>query len=158
MAGGPHRLPGGRRHEGWTHNRVRLPAASFLARALYVDWRTGARHFLRFLVDGDLLDTLLNRQWAAQRVLHPVLQGKRPAQRVLHPVLQGKRPAPDGRVARCTSRGGCRGTSGPGSTVPRRSSTSARARPASGRSGPRLRARHRGASESPLRAEALRCG
>ncbi|MFD5481673.1 FAD-binding domain-containing protein [Streptomyces hawaiiensis] len=98
MAGGPHRLPGGRRHEGWTHNRVRLPAASFLARALSVDWRTGARHFLRFLVDGDLLDTLLNRQWAAQRVLNPV--------------LQGKRPALDGRAARCTSRGGCRGTSG----------------------------------------------
>ncbi|GGZ44828.1 hypothetical protein GCM10010344_07800 [Streptomyces bluensis] len=34
------------RREGWVHNRGRLPAASFLTKTLYVDWRVGARHFL----------------------------------------------------------------------------------------------------------------
>lgn len=53
------------RHEGWMHNRGRLLAASFLTKTLYVDWRTGARHFLDLLVDGDLANNRLNWQWAA---------------------------------------------------------------------------------------------
>ncbi|MEI7031884.1 deoxyribodipyrimidine photo-lyase [Streptomyces pratensis] len=72
-------------HEGWMHNRGRLPAASFLTKTLYVDWRVGARHFLDLLVDGDIANNQLNWQWAAgtgtdtrpNRVLNPVIQGKR---------------------------------------------------------------------------------
>ncbi|KUL50904.1 cryptochrome/photolyase family protein [Streptomyces sp. NRRL S-1521] len=72
-------------HEGWMHNRGRLLTASFLTKTLYVDWRVGARHFRRFLVDGDLADNQLNWQWIAgtgtdsrpNRVLNPVRQGHR---------------------------------------------------------------------------------
>ncbi|WP_149184577.1 deoxyribodipyrimidine photo-lyase [Streptomyces sp. TRM49041] len=72
-------------HEGWTHNRGRLLAASFLTKTLYVDWRIGARHFLELLVDGDIANNQLNWQWVAgtgtdtrpNRVLNPVLQGRR---------------------------------------------------------------------------------
>ncbi|MET9696841.1 deoxyribodipyrimidine photo-lyase [Streptomyces sp. NPDC006529] len=73
------------RHEGWMHNRGRLLAASFLTKTLYVDWRTGARHFLDLLVDGDLANNQLNWQWVAgtgtdtrpNRVLNPVRQARR---------------------------------------------------------------------------------
>ncbi|MFG2983768.1 cryptochrome/photolyase family protein [Streptomyces sp. NPDC048258] len=95
------------RHEGWIHNRGRLLAASFLTKTLYVDWRTGARHFLDLLVDGDLANNQLNWQWAAgtgtdtrpNRVLNPVRQGLRydPQGRYVHrwvPELAGL-PAPD---------------------------------------------------------------
>lgn len=72
-------------HEGWMHNRARMPAACFLAKTLYVDWRVGAAHFLDLLVDGDLANNQLNWQWMAgtgtdtrpNRVLDPVAQGKR---------------------------------------------------------------------------------
>ncbi|MFE2142738.1 cryptochrome/photolyase family protein [Streptomyces sp. NPDC059456] len=81
-------------HEGWMHNRGRLVTASFLAKTLYVDWRTGARHFLDLLVDGDLANNQLNWQWVAgtgtdtrpNRVLNPVRQGLRydPTGRYVH--------------------------------------------------------------------------
>ncbi|WJV44115.1 cryptochrome/photolyase family protein [Streptomyces flavofungini] len=72
-------------HEGWMHNRGRLLAAGFLTKTLYVDWRIGARHFLRLLVDGDIANNQLNWQWVAgtgtdtrpHRVLNPVRQGLR---------------------------------------------------------------------------------
>ncbi|MET9603486.1 deoxyribodipyrimidine photo-lyase [Streptomyces sp. NPDC006512] len=78
------------RHEGWMHNRGRLLAASFLAKTLYVDWRTGARHFLELLVDGDLANNQLNWQWVAGTGTDT-----RP-NRVLNPVRQGLRYDPDG--------------------------------------------------------------
>ncbi|MFD9820903.1 cryptochrome/photolyase family protein [Streptomyces violascens] len=72
-------------HEGWMHNRGRMLVASFLTKTLYADWRTGARHFLDLLVDGDVANNQLNWQWVAgtgtdtrpNRVLNPVVQGKR---------------------------------------------------------------------------------
>lgn len=82
------------RHEGWMHNRARLLVASFLTKTLYVDWRIGARHFLRFLVDGDLVNNQLNWQWVAGTGTDT-----RP-HRVLNPVLQGKRYDPDGTYVR----------------------------------------------------------
>ncbi|MFF7890897.1 cryptochrome/photolyase family protein [Streptomyces sp. NPDC007907] len=82
------------RHEGWMHNRARLVVASFLTKTLYVDWRIGARHFLRFLVDGDLVNNQLNWQWVAGTGTDT-----RP-NRVLNPVLQGKRYDPDGGYVR----------------------------------------------------------
>ncbi|MGW0364523.1 cryptochrome/photolyase family protein [Streptomyces sp. NPDC002990] len=82
------------RHEGWMHNRGRMLAASFLTKTLYVDWRTGARHFLDLLVDGDVANNQLNWQWVAgtgtdtrpNRVLNPVRQGLRydPLGRYVH--------------------------------------------------------------------------
>ncbi|MFF4496976.1 cryptochrome/photolyase family protein [Streptomyces sp. NPDC001546] len=79
------------RHEGWMHNRGRLLAASFLAKTLYADWRTGARHFLDLLVDGDVANNQLNWQWVAGTGTDT-----RP-NRVLNPVRQGLRYDPEGR-------------------------------------------------------------
>ncbi|WJV50820.1 cryptochrome/photolyase family protein [Streptomyces flavofungini] len=81
-------------HEGWMHNRGRLIVASFLTKTLYVDWRVGARHFLRHLVDGDIAANQLNWQWTAGTG-----NDMRP-NRVLNPVLQGKRHDPDGTYVR----------------------------------------------------------
>ncbi|MFG2923034.1 cryptochrome/photolyase family protein [Streptomyces sp. NPDC048305] len=81
-------------HEGWMHNRGRLLAASFLTKSLYVDWRTGARHFLDLLVDGDVANNQLNWQWVAGTGTDT-----RP-NRVLNPVTQAKRYDPDGAYVR----------------------------------------------------------
>ena len=51
--------------EGWLHNRARLIVGSFLTKTLYLDWRLGARHFLDLLVDGDIANNQMNRQWVA---------------------------------------------------------------------------------------------
>jgi deoxyribodipyrimidine photo-lyase len=82
------------RHEGWMHNRARLPAASFLTKTLYVDWRIGAAHFLYWLVDGDISNNQLNWQWMAGTGTDT-----RP-NRVLNPVVQAKRYDPDGAYVR----------------------------------------------------------
>ncbi|QEV21186.1 cryptochrome/photolyase family protein [Streptomyces alboniger] len=81
-------------HEGWMHNRGRLLTASFLTKTLYVDWRVGARHFQRLLVDGDIANNQLNWQWMAGTGTD-----SRP-NRVLNPVLQAKRYDPDGAYVR----------------------------------------------------------
>lgn len=81
-------------HEGWMHNRGRLLTASFLTKTLYVDWRTGARHFLDLLVDGDIANNQLNWQWTAGTGTD-----SRP-NRVLNPVLQAKRYDPEGTYVR----------------------------------------------------------
>jgi deoxyribodipyrimidine photo-lyase len=72
-------------HEGWMHNRARMVTASFLSKTLYLDWRSGAEHFLRHLVDGDVANNQLNWQWVAgtgtdtrpNRVLNPLRQAER---------------------------------------------------------------------------------
>ncbi|HSK16721.1 MAG TPA: deoxyribodipyrimidine photo-lyase [Gaiellaceae bacterium] len=71
--------------EGWMHNRARLVTASFLTKSLYVDWRLGADHFARLLVDGDVASNAGNWQWVAgtgadtrpNRILNPLLQARR---------------------------------------------------------------------------------
>ena len=40
-------------HTGYMHNRLRMIAASFLAKHLLLDWRLGEQYFLTHLVDGD---------------------------------------------------------------------------------------------------------
>ncbi|MFI9803546.1 cryptochrome/photolyase family protein [Streptomyces sp. NPDC052301] len=82
------------RHEGWMHNRGRLLTASFLAKTLYVDWRVGARHFLDWLVDGDVANNQLNWQWVAGTGTDT-----RP-HRVLNPLAQARRYDPDGAYVR----------------------------------------------------------
>ncbi len=51
--------------EAWVHNRVRMLVASFLVKDLHLDWRRGARHFMRHLVDGDLASNQHGWQWVA---------------------------------------------------------------------------------------------
>ena len=71
--------------EGYMHNRSRLIVASFLTKDLYVDWRLGAAHFMRLLIDGDVANNQLNWQWVAGtgndtnpfRIFNPLLQSKR---------------------------------------------------------------------------------
>jgi deoxyribodipyrimidine photo-lyase len=71
--------------EGFMHGRARMITASFLTKDLHLDWRLGAAHFLRNLVDGDIACNQLNWQWVAGtgtdtrpgRVLNPVTQSRR---------------------------------------------------------------------------------
>ena len=71
--------------EGFVHNRARLVAASFLTKDLGLPWWDGARHYLRGLVDGDVVVNNMNWQWVAgtgtdtnrHRVFNPVRQAER---------------------------------------------------------------------------------
>lgn len=71
--------------EGFMHNRARMIVASFLTKDLCIDWRAGAAHFMRHLVDADVACNQLNWQWVAgtgtdtsrHRVFNPILQGRR---------------------------------------------------------------------------------
>jgi deoxyribodipyrimidine photo-lyase len=80
--------------EGYMHNRARLITASFLVRDLRVDWRAGARHFLDWLVDGDVANNAGNWQWVAGTGANP-----RP-RRGFNPLRQAHRFDPDGTYVR----------------------------------------------------------
>jgi deoxyribodipyrimidine photo-lyase len=82
------------RREGYMHNRVRLITASFLVRNLRIDWRSGARHFFDWLVDGDVANNVGNWQWVAGTGANP-----RPG-RALNPLRQARRFDPDGAYVR----------------------------------------------------------
>jgi len=83
------------RAEGWVHNRTRMVAASFLVKDLLVDWRLGERHFLAWLVDGDVAQNVGNWQWVAGTGADAA-----PYFRVFNPVAQGIRFDPDGAYVR----------------------------------------------------------
>lgn len=76
------------------HNRARLVTVSFLTKNLRVDWRAGAAHFFRWLVDGDVANNAGNWQWVAGtgNDTHP--------NRVLNPLRQARRFDPDGAYVR----------------------------------------------------------
>jgi len=82
-------------HEGWMHNRVRMITASFLVKDLHLDWRLGARWFMRHLADGDLASNQLNWQWVAGSGTDAA-----PYFRIFNPVTQGKRFDPEGSYIR----------------------------------------------------------
>jgi deoxyribodipyrimidine photo-lyase len=71
--------------EGFMPNRARMIVASFLTKDLYLDWRAGAAHFTRHLVDADVACNQLNWQWVAgtgtdanrHRVFNPAVQARR---------------------------------------------------------------------------------
>ncbi len=74
------------RATGWMHNRVRMIVASFLVKDLHIEWQHGARHFMKWLVDGDLASNQHGWQWVAGsgtdaapyfRVFNPISQGKK---------------------------------------------------------------------------------
>lgn len=71
---------------GFMHNRVRMIAASFLAKHLLIDWRWGEQYFAEKLLDFELSSNNGNWQWAAGcgcdaapyfRVFNPELQTKK---------------------------------------------------------------------------------
>jgi deoxyribodipyrimidine photo-lyase len=70
---------------GFMHNRARMICASFLTKDLNLDWREGAAHFARLLLDGDVASNSGNWQWVAGtgvdtrpgRIFNPTLQGRR---------------------------------------------------------------------------------
>lgn len=83
------------RSEGWMHNRVRMVVASFLVKDLHLEWKYGARHFMRWLRDGDLASNSHGWQWAAGSGTDAS-----PYFRVFNPVSQGQRFDPDGAYVR----------------------------------------------------------
>ncbi len=83
------------RATGWMHNRVRMIVASFLVKDLHVEWQHGARHFLHWLVDGDLASNQHGWQWTAGCGTDAA-----PYFRVFNPVTQGKKFDPDGAYIR----------------------------------------------------------
>ncbi len=82
------------KREGWIHNRARMVAASFLARRLGVPWQEGARHFARFLVDGDPANNAGGWQWVAGTGTDPRRS------RSFNPVRQARRFDPNGDYVR----------------------------------------------------------
>lgn len=80
---------------GWMHNRVRMIVASFLVKDLHVEWQHGARHFLHWLVDGDLASNNHGWQWTAGTGTDAA-----PYFRVFNPTSQGRKFDPDGGYIR----------------------------------------------------------
>ena len=80
---------------GWMHNRVRMIVASFLVKDLHVEWQHGARHFMRWLVDGDLASNQHGWQWTAGSGTDAA-----PYFRVFNPTSQGRKFDPDGAYVR----------------------------------------------------------
>ena len=81
--------------EGWMHNRVRMIVASFLVKDLHLDWRWGARHFMRHLIDGDIASNQHGWQWTAGTGTDAA-----PYFRVFNPVSQGRKFDPTGAYVR----------------------------------------------------------
>jgi deoxyribodipyrimidine photo-lyase len=83
------------RAEGWMHNRARMVVASFLVKDLHLEWQLGARHFMRWLRDGDLASNQHGWQWAAGSGTDAA-----PYFRIFNPVTQGQRFDPTGSYVR----------------------------------------------------------
>jgi deoxyribodipyrimidine photo-lyase len=83
------------RATGWMHNRVRMITASFLVKDLHIEWQHGARHFMRWLIDGDLASNQHGWQWVAGSGTDAS-----PYFRVFNPTTQGKKFDPDGDYVR----------------------------------------------------------
>ena len=81
--------------EGWVHNRARMVAASFLVNDLHLGWRRGARHYMSYLVDGDLASNQHGWQWVAGTGTDAS-----PYPRIFNPVTQARRFDPDGAYVR----------------------------------------------------------
>jgi deoxyribodipyrimidine photo-lyase len=80
---------------GYMHNRLRMVAASFLAKDLLVDWRRGEKYFADKLIDFDLAANSGGWQWAAS-----VGCDAQPWFRIFNPVAQSEKFDPRGRFIR----------------------------------------------------------
>jgi deoxyribodipyrimidine photo-lyase len=83
------------REMAWVHNRVRMIVASFLVKDLHLPWQRGARHFMRYLSDGDLPSNQHGWQWVAGTGTDAA-----PFFRIFNPVVQGEKFDPDGDYVR----------------------------------------------------------
>lgn len=72
--------------EGWMHNRVRMIAAMFLTKDLFIDWRKGEKYFAEKLIDLDFSSNNGGWQWSAStgadsqpyfRIFNPYLQSRK---------------------------------------------------------------------------------
>lgn len=77
---------------GFMHNRVRMIAASFLTRSLFIDWRLGEAWFARHLLDFDLASNNGGWQWAAGSGCDAA-----PYFRIFNPTSQTQKFDPDHR-------------------------------------------------------------
>ncbi len=80
---------------GFMHNRVRMIAASFLAKHLLIDWRHGEEWFWDTLCDADPASNPQNWQWVAGCGVDAA-----PYFRIFNPVLQSEKFDPDGAYVR----------------------------------------------------------
>jgi len=80
---------------GWIPNRARMIVASFLTKDLLIDWREGERHFMRWLVDGDLAANNGGWQWTAGTGTDA-----QPYFRIFNPVSQSRKFDADGAYIR----------------------------------------------------------
>lgn len=71
---------------GWMHNRLRMIAASFLTKLLFIDWRRGETFFMEHLIDGEFCANNGGWQWSAStgcdaapyfRVFNPTRQSEK---------------------------------------------------------------------------------
>ncbi len=88
----------GMRHlhaEGWMPNRLRMITASFLVKDLHLPWQRGARHFLDYLIDGDLASNNHGWQWVAGTGTDAA-----PYVRIFNPTLQAAKADPAGDYVR----------------------------------------------------------
>ena len=83
------------RATGWMHNRVRMIVASFLVKDMHIEWQHGARHFMHWLVDGDLASNQHGWQWVAGSGTDAA-----PYFRVFNPMTQSRKFDPDGSYLR----------------------------------------------------------
>ena len=80
---------------GWTHNRVRMIAASFLVKHLQFDWRQGEAWFWDTLLDADLANNAAGWQWVTGSGADAS-----PYFRIFNPIVQGKKFDPNGDYVR----------------------------------------------------------
>lgn len=71
---------------GWMHNRLRMVAASFLAKDLLLDWRLGERYFMERLIDGDFASNNGGWGFSASVGVDP-----QPYFRIFNPLLQSEK-------------------------------------------------------------------
>jgi len=77
------------------HNRLRMVAAMYLTKDLFIDWRWGEKHFMRHLIDGDLGSNNGGGQWSASTGTDAA-----PYFRIFNPISQSEKCDPKGEFIR----------------------------------------------------------
>lgn len=80
---------------GWMHNRLRMIAAMFLSKNLFLDWRLGEAYFSQHLIDSDFASNNGGWQWCASTGTDAV-----PYFRIFNPTTQSERFDPEGNFIR----------------------------------------------------------